>query len=421
VNTQGVSQFDKGVSRRLGTVAFLGFSSGLPLALTGSTLQAWMSVEGVDLKTIGLFSLVGLPYTLKFLWAPVLDRFLPPLLGRRRGWLLLIQAVLIVLIFALALSSPAQVPEWVFVLALVIAFVSASQDIVVDAYRTDVLKERERGLGAAVSVTGYRLAMLVSGALALVLSEQIGWHATYLFAACLLTVGIAGALFGPEPEEPGKPPQSLKEAVTGPLIEFFSRPGAGAILVLIIFYKLGDAFAGSLTTVFLNRAAGFSMTEIGAINKGLGLSASIIGALAGGALMARLGLFRALLLYGILQAVSNLSFAGVAVLGRNFPMMVFSVAFENLAGGMGTAAFVALLMTLCDHRFSATQFALLSAMAALGRVYVGPPSAYLVDFFGWTGFFITTFLIALPGLFLLWALRDRIRSLEHGNSRTASH
>jgi len=400
-------------NRRIAVMLLLGFSSGLPLALTGGTLQAWMTVAGVDLRTIGIFTLVGLPYTLKFLWAPLMDRYVPPLLGRRRGWMLIAQVVLVVLIVAMGSFSPADAPWVLAALAMGVAFSSASQDIVFDAYRTDVLRERERGLGAAVSVTGYRIAMLVSGALALILSQFMGWRLTYLLMAGFMVVGILGTALGPEPEEPARPPHSLAEAVWGPLQDFFSRSGAWAMLALIVLYKLGDAFAGSLTTAFLIRGAGFSVGEVGAINKGMGLAATIIGALAGGTLMANLRLYRSLMLYGVLQAFSNLSFMVLAWWGKSYGLMIFAVAFENLSGGMGTAAFVAFLMALCNHRFTATQFALLSALASLGRVFVGPPSGFLVEEVGWAAFFFITFLSALPGLGLLWVVRNRVHSLEH--------
>lgn len=401
-------------NRRIGIVLLLGFSSGLPLALTGGTLQAWMAVEDVDLSTIGIFSLVGIPYTIKFLWSPLLDRFILPFLGRRRGWILVFQLALMAAIVILSMSSPKHSPWLVAGLAFLIAFCSASQDIVIDAYRTDVLKEKERGLGAAVHVTGYRLAMLVSGALALILAEAMGWSWTYMLMGVLMTVGLVASLWGPEPEEVIVPPRTLKEAVVGPFEEFFSRPGAWLLLALIVLYKLGDAFAGTLTTAFLLKGPGFSLTEVGVINKGFGLISTIVGALFGGVLMARLGLFRSLLIFGILQAVSNLSFMALAFVGKVYPVMVLAIGFENLCGGMGTAAFVGFLMALCDHRFTATQFALLSALASLGRVFVGPPSGFLVESVGWVVFFFITFLSAIPGLLLLWAMKNTITSLEGG-------
>ena len=400
-------------NRRVVAVFFLGFASGLPLALAGGTLQAWMAVEGVDLKTIGFFTLVGLPYAFKFFWAPLLDRYALPFLGRRRGWILSTQLALMILIVMLGFTSPKDTPWLVALFALLLTFTSASQDIVFDAYRTDVLREKERGLGAAVSVTGYRIAMLASGALALILAGPLGWRVTYLLMAGLMLIGTMATIFGPEPEETVRPPQSLKEAISGPLTEFFSRPAAWAFLALIILYKIGDAFAGSLTTAFLIRGPGFSIGEVGAINKGLGLMATIIGALYGGVMLARLGLYRSLMIFGILQAISNLSFMVLAYAGKVYSIMVAAVAFENLAGGMGTAAFVAFLMALCDHRYTATQFALLSALASLGRIFVGPPSGYLSHEVGWVVFFFVTFLAALPGLALLYKMRRNILSLEH--------
>lgn len=398
-------------SRRVAVVCLLGFSSGLPLALTSGTLQAWMTVAGVDLATIGIFTLVGVPYTWKFLWAPLMDRYVPPFLGRRRGWIAATQLLLALGIAVMGALDPVTMPWALAALALLVAFVSASQDVVFDAYRTDVLRPPERGIGAAVSVLGYRLGMLVSGALALILSDQIGWQSTYWLMAALMLAAIAVTAFGPEPETAIKPPATLTEAVVEPLREFFSRHGAWALLVLIVLYKLGDAFAGSLTTAFLIRGVDFSPTEVGTINKGMGLAATLVGVTLGGVLMARLGLFRSLLLFGVLQAVSNLTFMWLAVVGKSYAVMVLAVGFENLAGGMGTAAFVALLMSMCDKRFTASQFALLSALAAVGRVYVGPASGYLVESVGWVTFFGFTFLVALPGLLLLFWLRRDIERL----------
>ncbi len=393
-------------NRRIAVLLPLGFASGLPLALTSGTLQAWLTVAGVDLRTIGIFALVGLPYTLKFLWAPLMDRFTLPWLGRRRGWMIATQLALVTAIAAMGAIGPGDVIWALGIVALMLAFTSASQDIVFDAYRTDTLQAQERGFGAGVSVMGYRIAMLVSGAMALILSDHIGWRNTYFLMAGVMLIGVAATMFSPEPAAPASTPRTLTEAVRGPLQEFFSRSTAMPLLVLIVLYKLGDAFAGSLTTAFLIRGVEFSVTEVGVVNKGMGLMATLLGALVGGALMVKLGLFRSLLAFGILQAVSNLSFMVLAWVGKSYPLMVSAVAFENLSGGMGTAAFVALLMSLCDHRYTATQYALLSALAALGRVFVGPPSGYLVEAVGWPVFFFITFLAALPGLWLLWLMRN---------------
>ena len=385
------------------------------MALSGGTLQAWLTVENVDIKTIGMFSLVGLPYTLKFIWSPLMDRFVVPIFGRRRGWIALSQLALIGLILGMSVTSPQNGLWFLALLAFCLTFVSASQDVAIDAYRAEVLREPERGMGAAVSVTGYRVAMLVSGALALIFSGYLGWRATYMLMALIMSIGVIAVWLGPEPEDPGTPPSSMKDAVEGPFKEFFSRTGVWSLLALIILYKLGDAFAGSLTTTFLIRGMSFSVGEVGTINKGMGLASTIIGALFGGVLMARLRLFKSLLIFGILQAVSNLSFMVLALVGKSYPLMIFTIAFENLAGGMGTAAFVAFLMVLCNHSYTATQFALLSALASLGRVFVGPLSGVLVDGMGWTVFFFTTFLFALPGLVLLWIMREVVIRTETAN------
>ena len=391
-------------NRRIAVMLPLGFASGLPLALTGQTLQAWLSVENAALGTIGIFTLVGLPYTLKFLWAPFMDRFVPRWLGRRRGWMILTQIGLLAGIASIAVTGPSEPILLLGMLALVVAFVSASQDVAFDAYRADALREQERGFGAAVSVTGYRIAMLVSGGLALILADHLGWPSTYLAMACLMGVGIVTTLLSPEPSYSRPAPVNLLEAVRDPLAEFFSRPAAVGVLLLIVLYKIGDAFAGSLTTVFLLREIGFSLSQVGLVNKWVGFGATIVGALAGGALMVRLGLFRSLLLFGLLQAVSNLSFMALAWVGKSFSLLVIAVVFENFSGGMGTAAFVAFLMSLCDHRYTATQYALLSALSAVGRVFVGPPSGFLAQEVGWVVFFFITFLAALPGIWLLWWL-----------------
>ena len=403
--------------RRVAFMLLLGFSSGLPLALTSGTLQAWATVEGLDIKTISILTLVGSAYTLKFLWAPFMDRFVPALfrarLGRRRGWMLVTQLLLVAGIALMGTQSPKQAIFALAMIAVLVAFCSASQDIAFDAYRTDVLRKEERGAGAAVSVLGYRLAMLVSGGLALVLADSfLGWQATYFLMAALMGIGIVATWFAPEPEVVVQPPRTLDEAVIGPLKDFFSRDGAILALVLIVLYKLGDAFAGSLTTAFLIRGVGFSVTEVGAINKILGLVATIFGALAGGALMTRLSLYGALMLFGMLQAVTNLGFWFLAVSPKAYWSMATVVGLENLCGGMGTAAFVAFLMTLCRVRYSATQFALLSALAAVGRTYLaGPLSGVMVESFGWANFFVVTVLIALPGLMLLWMQRTEIKAL----------
>jgi PAT family beta-lactamase induction signal transducer AmpG len=395
-------------NRRIGIMLPLGFASGLPLALTAGTLQAWLTVVGLDLKTIGIFTLVGLPYTLKFLWAPLMDRLVPPWLGRRRGWMLVMQLCVAVGLAAMALTGPGRHPEILGILALVVAFLSASLDIVLDAYRTDVLLRPERGFGAALWVNGYRCALLLASAGALLLADHIGWQNTYLLLAALMAAGVITIFVSPEPPKPSATPASLAEAIGGPLKEFFARPGVVGLLALIVLYKVGDAVAASLQTAFLIGGMGFSVSEVGYV-KGLGLGATLIGALVGGVAMAKLGMVRSLLLFGLLQAVSNLGFMWLAWMGKSYAALTTSILVENVTGGMGTVAFVALIMTLCDHRYTATQFALLSSLEALGRVFSGRPSAELVEMVGWAQFFFWSFVVALPGIWLVWALRAKLR------------
>jgi len=468
-------------SRRIAAMLGLGFASGLPLALSTGTLQAWLTVEGIDIKTIGFFALAGLPYTFKFVWAPLLDRFEPRWLGRRRGWLLITQLLLAAGCWAMAAFEPKASIGMLGALAVTVAFLSASQDIVFDAYRTDLLDARERGAGAAVSVLGYRLAMLVSGGLALIIADQwIGWPNTYrlmgglfLVMACItlmvprtnndslrlasdpraewrgfLAMVVAGGVVwfvlntlftGLLPDKPtrfvklGADTTTLLAAFATalwaarragfpsfvqPWDAFFSRRSAVALLALIVLYKLGDAFAGSLSTAFLIRGAGFTATEVGAVNKVLGLTATIVGALAGGALLTKVSLWRALMWFGVLQAVSNFGYWLLAILPKSHALMASAIAVENLCGGLGTAAFVAFLMALTDRRYTAAQYALLSALAAVGRVYVGPAAGVMVEAFGWPTFFLLTVVAALPGLVLLWVLRPQVMALEAEDAAT---
>ncbi|MGK9173923.1 muropeptide MFS transporter AmpG [Yokenella regensburgei] len=392
----------------------LGFASGLPLALTSGTLQAWMTVANVDLKTIGFFSLVGQAYVFKFLWSPVMDRYTPSFLGRRRGWLLVTQLGLLIAIAAMGFLEPLSQLRWMAALAVIIAFCSASQDIVFDAWKTDVLTAEERGAGAAISVLGYRLGMLVSGGLALWLADRwLGWQGMYWLMAAFLIPCIIATYIAPEPDDAIPAPRSLEQAIAEPLRDFFGRNNAWLILLLIVLYKLGDAFAMTLTTTFLIRGVGFDAGEVGVVNKSLGLLATIIGALWGGVLMQRLSLFRALLIFGMLQGASNAGYWLLAVTDKNILSMASAVFFENLCGGMGTSAFVALLMTLCNKSFSATQFALLSALSAVGRVYVGPLAGWFVEQHGWSSFYLFSIVAAIPGLLLLLLCK---KTLEYTQS-----
>jgi len=343
----------------MAALLLLGFSSGLPLFLTGTTLQPWMKEQGVDLSTIGYFSLVGLPYSLKFLWAPFLDRFVPPFLGRRRGWMFLTQLVLVLAIAALSLQKPAQALQFVALNALLIAFFSSTQDIAIDAYRTDVLHKLELGAGVGVYVLGYRIALQVTGSLAFILADRLPWPTVYLIMAAFMAIGLAASIFAPEPIADKNKPQSLEEAVILPFLEFFTRNGwfqAVLILLFVVFYKFGDSLLSNMSRLFL-LDVGFTKTDIGAIQGGMGLLATIVGTLAGGAILSNIGINRSLWVFGGLQALSNLGYFAISQAGQNYQLLVLTINVEYFCGGLGTAAFLGFLTGLCNQRFSATQYA----------------------------------------------------------------
>jgi PAT family beta-lactamase induction signal transducer AmpG len=390
----------------------LGFASGLPLALTSGTLQAWLTVVGVDIKQIGLFALAGVPYTLKFLWAPWMDAYAPAGLDRRRSWMLICQLALIAGIAAMAWWTPARGAWWIAALALGVAFASASQDVAYDAYRTDLLSTHERGMGTALSTVGYRVAMLTSGALALILSMNIGWHDVYLLIAALMSIGIIATWYAPPAPAPKMPPHRLRQALREPFELLLLRPRIEWLLLFIVLYKLGDALAGALSTTFLLREMQYSANEVGLINKAVGLAATLIGTLVAGALLTRWRLYPALMVFGILQAVTILGFYALLIIGRSYWGLVMVVTLENLTSGMGTCAFTALLMALCDHRYSATQFALLTSLASIGRIFVGSSAGYMVDGMGWGNYFLLSFVLAWPALGVLRLLQPQILALD---------
>ena len=387
-------------SKRMLVILLLGFSSGLPIALIGGTLQAWLTDFKVDLKTVGLFSSVMIPYSFKFLWSPLMDRYSLPFLGRRRGWILLTQLMLMAIIAAMGVLDPAKSITLIACLALAVGFMSASQDIVIDAYRVEVLNKEELGAGAAIAIFGYRLAMLTSGAVALILSDHISWSAVYTLMAGLLLVGVLACVICEESSENIKPPRSLGEAVVAPLFDFLRRRGALEVLLFIILYKIGDVLAAILNTRFM-LDIGFSRSEIGAVGKTVGLIAIILGGLIGGAIMSRLDMRRSLFYFGVPQALSILSFAVLALVGNNFTVMAVAVGLENLCSGIGTAALLAFIMGICNKRYTATQYALLTSIQALVRSFSGAPAASLVDSYGWAEFFLFCTASAVPGLILL--------------------
>lgn len=396
--------------RTLAVVGLLGFSSGLPLSLSGATLQARLTAEGLPLSEIGWITLMGLPYTLKFLWAPWLDRWCFPILGRRRGWMFVTQLLVMGLIWWLGQLSGTTAPHWLGGIALMLALASATQDVVVDAYRTDILRPEERGLGASASMLGYRLALLCAGALALILAARLGWRLSYEIMVAAMGIGIMATLWAREPG--GEVKLGQEGGYLMPWQDYLARPAAFSFLGLIVLYKLGDALAFALSSAFLLRGLGFGLAEVGMVNKGVGLAATILGSLAGGAVMLRWGLYQSLWRFGWIQGLSTLSFVGLAAWGHHFGAMVLAVFIENFTSGLGTTAFAAMLMALCNPRYSAAQFALLSALAALGRVFIGPLAGWLASWGGWENYFLLATLLALPGLWLVYRLRASIALLS---------
>lgn len=395
-------------SPRILAVMLLSFSSGLPLALTGSALQAWYTVAGVNLMTIGILTMVGQPYAYKFLWAPLMDRFTPMKMGRRRSWMLLMQACLVLGLIIMAFLNPKQMPWLLASIALGVAFFSASQDIAIDAYRTDVLPNHERGFGAAVTNFGYRMAMLVSGALSFIIAGEIGWRAMYCIMAGLMALGMLMTLWSPNPPETVGSPKTFREAVVEPFRDFMTRRNAMALLLFIVLYKICDAFALSLNTTFLIRGVGFSLIEIGSITKVVGLVGGLLGSIVGGLLMPRMGLYRSLMVFGFLQMASNLSFALLAIVGKSYAFMAGSIFLDYFCGGLSSVAIIVFLMSLCNKRYTATQYALFSAVSSVGRIFVGPIAATVVGHLGWVQFYIWSFIIGLPSLLILYWLKHRM-------------
>ena len=402
------------LSGRMLVALIMGFACGLPLLLTISVLQAWMTEEGVDLSVIGMMALVGLPYTLKFLWAPFLDRFTLPFFGRRRGWMLVAQVALMFSIAGLGLTNPGGNPWIVAFAAFLVTFFSASQDIVVDAYRREDLSDQELGLGSSLYVNGYRVGMLLASGGGLIMADHMPFSMVYLIMAGCMLVGVLTTLLAPEPVTPAGTPQNMKEAVIDPMVEYFSRQGALWMLAFILAYKIGDTMASAMTMPFY-LDIGFSKSEIGTVVKLFGFWATIAGGLAGGVVMLRLGINRALWIFGFLQAISTAGFAILARIGYSIPALSGVIAFENLSSGMGTAAFVAFMASITNKKFTATQYALLSSLMGVPRVMASAPTGFLAKNFGWAGFFIFCTLIAVPGMLLLLKFAPW-NSVASGNS-----
>lgn len=413
------------LDRRVIRLLFLGFVSGLPLLLTSSTLAVRLMESEVTKTAIGIFALVGLPYAFKFLWAPLIDKLPVPLftrtLGRRRGWAVLTQLFLILALIGLGHTDPARAPVATAIWALVVAFCSASQDIVIDAYRVEILEERLYGAGAATLVFGYRVGLLVAGAGALYLASYFDWETVYFGMAGLVLIGLITILFSPEPGRPKvtqikydgfqKVIHWLREAVVAPFTDFLTRPQWLVILAFVVFYKFGDALAGVMANPFYLEI-GFTKIEIANVSKLYGLIATLLGALIGGGLVARYGILKSLLVAGILQMGSNAMFAIQAAIGSNLSLLFVTIGFENLAGGMGTAAFVAYLSSLCHVSYTATQYALLSSLMAFGRTLLSAPGGWLADQTDWIIFFLLTTVAALPGLLLLIWIQSKTKPVK---------
>ena len=392
-------------SGRMLIALLMGFSSGLPLLLTGSVLQAWLKDGGIDLTRIGLFALVGLPYTLKFLWSPLFDRYALPL-GRRRGWMALMQLSVAGALLLLSMTQPAADHLWLVMLAgLLVTFFAASQDIVIDAYRRESMAESELGLGSALYVNGYRVGMLLAGGGGLILADWMSFEAMYRLMAVFMAACVVVTLLAPEPPLPEGRPRNLREAVILPFRDYFSRDGAWLILAFILLYKLGDTMASAMTTPFY-LDLGYSKTEIGAVVKLFGFWATLAGGTLGGLWILRAGMHRALWLFGFGQMISTFGFVVLAQLPPSEVALAAVVAIENLTAGMGTAAFVGFMAALTDRRFTATQYALLSSLMGVPRVLLSAPTGWLAQTLGWSGFFLLCVLIAIPGLLMLrWVTR----------------
>ena len=391
------------LNRRMLICVFTGFTSGLPLYVLIQLVPAWLRVEGVGLAEIGFFALVGFPYTWKFLWSPIIDRYTLPLLGRRRGWMLLTQLALLVSIAAMGFIKPALSIWTVAYLAAAVAFFSASQDIVLDAYRRELLPDIELGIGNAIHVQAYRLSGLVPGSLALILADFLPWHIVFVVVASFMGVGLLLTLFIQEAISNPSPPKTLREALVEPFREFIERKGvaaAGLILAFMFLYKLGDNMATALQSPFF-LDVGFTLTQIGVISKFAALIAAIVGGLAGGVAMIKLGINRALWIFGVVQVISILGFALLSVVGTDPWMLGAVVAFEYLGVGLGTAAFTAFIARTTNPVFAATQFALFTALTAVPRTLANAVTGIIVEQVGWTNFFLLCTALAIPGMVLL--------------------
>ena len=404
--------------KRIVAVLLMSVASGMPFNLSGSgfAFQAWLASAGVDLKSIGLFSLVSLPYSVKPLWAPLLDRYVPPFFGRRRGWIVIFQACLAVVIGVMGFSSPTAAPFYLAAIALLMVFLSSSQDIVIDAYRVDTIPASERGIAAAATAFGYRTGSVLASTVLVLIASVSSWHLAFLVIAVFMAATMLSTIWAPEPLTPGQPPRTLATAFWNPLKHLISQKGAWGFLLLVLLYKAGDAFALSLYSAFMIKGVGFSLVELSIAGKANMTISTIAGVTLGGWIYMRWGMFRSLLVFGIGQALTNLLYTVLALSGKKLWLMALATTLDTGVGGMGQAAYVGFLMSLCSSSFSATQYALLSAMASIPRNVTGAIAGTLVTAIGWPKFFVVTCLTAVPGLVLLVILRKPMQELAARDS-----
>ena len=378
----------------------LGFASGFPYYVVRDVLKLWLTDANIDLGTIGLFSAVALPYTWKFFWSPAMDGYTPPFLGRRRGWMLMTQAGLLVLIAAIGQFDPTKSLKMMAVVALCIAFFSASQDIALDAFRREYLTDEELGLGTGIWMNAWRFGMFASTGTAFLLADKIGFPAVHIVLSLMMCIGIITTLLVPEPDTGVAAPQTVKDAIVEPFREFFSRGGAWWVLTFILLYKIGDNMAGAMNIPFILKM-GFSKQEYFVIVKGIGMLALFGGAFLGGIVMIRLGIANSLWVFGILQAVSTAAFALLMVFGKNHVLLTGIVAFEFLATGLGQAAYASYMAVQTNKRFTATQYAMMTSLMAIPGTAAAAVTGYMAEYLGWTGFYTACALAALPGMLLL--------------------
>ena len=407
--------------KRLLIIFILGFSSGLPLALISSTLQAWYADAGMSILATGSLSLLGLPYVYRVIWGPLLDRYSLLPIGKRRSWMLTMQILLLIGFNAMAWLSPNTSPQLMAALGFLLACFSATQDVAIDAHRTEYLPQNEHAIGASLAVFGYRLALLVAGGVALLIAQNFGWAVAYQLMGVLMLFGVLATLMSPEPSLQINNDAGLTASFIAPVKELFTRPGITSLLLFVFFYKLAEAFTTTTSGIvmpFLIQGIGFSLDTIAYVNKMMGIGAILLGGLTAGLLLIRWSLFKALLAFGLLQAITNIFFIALAMVGKNVVLFAVAVICDNFAAGMGSTALVALFMRLVDKRFTGTQFSIFVGVSMLPRMLSGPFAAILQSWFGWVGLYQLSFILALGFIPFLLMLRKQI---QHDSLQSKTH